>query len=354
MAISGLRLYKGQEMITTSDITSLPVRPEWIDIGVDYALRSWAMTFNRLGKKNVYSRLSKIIVGVVAEQAIRAALNKTNIDFDSTGATKWYAVDRYDMGVRGKSIDIKAIFVDRDNKSQIAKVTYAGSTTNLQDNLVNFTALVPEDQFNSAAAKKRAGREKVYVFPVVDAHSVVSPTDGRICHLMWDYQWLKKGLAKDSPKLGKITVKSTMGGKIRIIGTTSINNLVVEEVTADTAGRKTKNSFWQVFAIELIGSKIIDLVVQAESGRLTEKIGADIGFMIGANDEHPSQNDWMPVGLGSGTVYVCGFATDKTLRLKGRSYPRFSKDVLQYSDTLIANWGISFQQLSPWPELALV
>ena len=341
-------------MITQADIASLPVRSEWTDIGVDYALCSWAVTFNRLGKRNIYSRLSKIVVGVVAEQATKAALEHYDIKFDSAGATEWYAVDRYDLGVRGKSIDIKSIFVDRDNRSQMAKLARAGCLPDFQNNLVKFTALVPEDQFNSVSAKKRAGREKIYVFPVVDAHSVVSPSDGRICHLMWDYRWLKKAEAKDSPKLGKLTVKSQTGGKIRLIGTTSRNNLVVEDIKVDQTGRETKNSFWQLFAIELSGKAAIDLVVKTEFGRLTEKIQAEFGFEIGPDEKQPSQNDWMPVGLGLGTVYVCGFATDKTLRLKGRSYPRFSKDVIQYSDTLISNWGLSFQQLSPWPKLSSV
>ena len=341
-------------MITQADIAVLPVRTEWIDVGVDYALRSWAATYNRLGKKNIYSRLSKIVVGVVAEQATRAALEDYEIEFDSEGATAWYAIDRYDLGVRGKSIDIKSIFVDRDNKDQMKKLARTGCLADLQDNLVKFTALVPEDQFNSVSAKKRAGREKIYVFPVVDAHSAVSPTDGRICHLMWDYKWLKKAEEKDSPSLGKLTVTSQRGGKIRLIGTTSKNTLVVEDIKVDGTSRETKNSFWQLFAIELSGKGAIDLVVKTEFGRLTEKIKAEFGFEIGSGEHEPSQNDWMPVGLGSGTVYVCGFATDRTLRVKGRSYPRFSKDVLQYSDTLISNWGLSFKQLSPWPNLSSV
>lgn len=341
-------------MITKSDIAVLPLRPEWVEVGVDYALRSWAMTFNRLGKKNIYSRLNKIIVGVVAEQATRATLKKYRIEFDSAGATEWYAVDRYDMGVKGKSIDIKAIFVDRDNRDQMRKLTRAGFVSDLQDGLVKFTALVPEDQFNSVAAKKRAGREKIYVFPVVDAHSVIKSTDGRLCHLMWDYEWLKKGKSKDSPKLGKLKVTSKQGGKIRLIGTSSKNTLIIEDMSVGSTSRETKNSFWQLFAIELTGSNLIDLVVKNESGRLTEKIQSDIGFTIDSGDEEPTQNDWMSIGLTSGTVYLCGFATDKTLRVKGRSYPRFSKDVLQYSDTLISNWGVSFQHLTPWSDLASI
>jgi hypothetical protein len=341
-------------MITQADFEVLPVRKEWTDIGVDYALRSWTQTFNRLGKKNIYSRLSKIIVGVVAEQATRAALESYKIEFDSAGATKWYAIDRYDMGVRGKAIDIKSIFVDRDNRLQIRKLARVGCLPDLQNNLIKFTALVPEDQFNSASAKNRAGREKIYVFPVVDAHSVVSPSVGRNCHLMWDYRWLKKAEEKDSVKLGKLAVKSQRGGKIRLIGTTSKNNLVVEDIMVDKSGRETKNSFWQLFAIELIGKQAIDLVVKTEFGRLTEKIQAKFGFEFGSDGEHLLQNDWMSVGLGSGTVYVCGFATDRTLRVKGRSYPRYSKDVLQYPDTLISNWGLSFQELSPWSKLSSV
>jgi len=62
----------------------------------------------------------------------------------------------------------------------------------------------------------------------------------------------------------------------------------------------------------------------------------------------------MPVGIANGTVYICGFGTDQLLRLKGRNYPRFSKDVLQYSDTLIDNWGVAVQHLKPFQDLGTI
>lgn len=341
-------------MISKSDVAVLPVRDEWVDAGVNYALRSWAVTFNRLGKKNVYSRLSKIIVGVVAEQATRAALEKYRISFDSEGSTDWHAIDRYDLGVNGTSIDIKAVFLDRDNRAQVAKLTRAGVISDIAANVNKFTALVPSDQFNSAAAKKRAGRDKVYVFPVVDANSVVSETDGRLSHLMWDYRWLKKGDAKDSPRLGKLNVKSSRSGKVRLVGTDAKHSLVVEDVKADASGRQTRNDFWQLFSIELLSGKPIDLVVKSQNGRTVERIDAKVGFSIDSGSDEPLQNDWMPVGIANGTVYICGYGTDQLLRLKGRSYPRFSKDVLQYSDTLIDNWGVAVQHLKPFQDLGSI
>jgi len=341
-------------VISKSDVAVLDVRDEWIDAGVNYALRSWAVTFNRLGKKNIYSRLSKIIVGVVAEQATRAALKKYRISFDSEGSTDWYAVDRYDMGVNGKSIDIKAIFIDRDNRSQVAKLNRAGVMADIPANVNKFTALVPADQFNSAAAKKRAGRAKVYVFPVVDANSIVSESNGRLSHLMWDYRWLKKGDAKDSPRLGRLGVSSSTSGKVRLVGTDAKNSLVVEEISAGSAERQTKNDFWQVFSIELLSGKPIDLVVKSQNGRTVERIRGRVGFSIAAGSDEPEQNDWMPVGIANGTVYICGFGTDQLLRLKGRNYPRFSKDVLQYSDTLIDNWGVAVQHLKPFQDLGTI
>jgi hypothetical protein len=338
-------------MLAPNDVEALTVQKKWVDAGVDYALRSWAVTFNRLGKKNIYSRLSKIVVGVVAEHATRAALEKYKIDFDSTGATEWYAVDRYDMGVNGKSIDIKAIFLDRDNNSQMKKLNKAGVLADLQTGILRFTALVPEDQFNSAAAKRRAGREKIYVFPIVDANSEVSSSAGRLCHLMWDYRWLKKGDKKDSAHLGRLEVSSKTGGKVRLIGTSEKNKLVVEDVQAGTSTRQSKNEFWQLFSIELLGHKPIDLTVKSPHCRVTEKIHARLGFAIKPSADKPAQNDWSPVGIANGSVYVAGFATDNYLRLNGKPYPRYSKDVLQYSDTLISNWGISVQKLTPWTDL---
>jgi hypothetical protein len=341
-------------MISKADVAVLPLRQEWVEAGVSYALRSWAVTFNRLGRKNVYSRLSKIIVGVVAEQAIMAALEKYEISFDSEGMTDWYSVDRYDLGVNGKSVDIKAIFLDRDNKSQVLKLTTAGIMADIPANVNKFTALVPADQFNSPAAKKRAGRDKVYVVPVVDANSIVSESTGRLCHLMWDYQWLKKGDAKDSPRLGRLSIGSAKSGKVRLVGTDAKNSLVVEDVSAGGGDRQTKNDFWQLFSIELLSGKPIDLVVKSQNGRVVERIRGKVGFSIASGSDEPEQNDWMPVGIANGTVYICGFGTDQLLRVKGRKYPRFSKDVLQYSDTLIDNWGVAVQHLKPFKDLGLI
>lgn len=341
-------------MISSSDVLVLPVAATWVNNGINYALSSWASTFNRLGKKNIYSRLSKIIVGVVAEEATRDSLKRIGIPFDSKGSTAWYAVDRYDMGINGKSIDIKAIFLDRDNRSQVTKLTKAGVITDIAANVHKFTALVPLDQFNSPAAKKRAGREKLYVFPVVDANSVVSVATGKLAHLMWDYQWLKKGPAKDSPRLGKLELKSSQPGRIRLIGTDMKNSLVQEEINTRAEYRPTKNDFWQLFSIELLSGKPVDLTVKSKNNSIVERIGAKIGFSVVKGSNELQQNDWMPVGIANGAVYICGYGTDRLLRVMGREYPRFSKDVLQYSDTLIDNWGIAMHHLDPFHSIGSI
>lgn len=335
-------------------VEKLPLRITWVNTGIEYALKSWAITFNRLGKKNIYSRLNKIIVGVVAEQATIAALKKFKIDFDMKGSTDWYAVDRYDVGVNGKPIDIKAIFIDRDNKGQLRRLERLGVLDEVESNLKRFTALVPADQFNSASSKNRAGRDKIYVFPVVDAESATIGDGGRLCHLMWDYGWLKKGDAKESKALGKIELKSSKTGRVRLIGTSAKNKLLVEEVDLSKKFVETQGYFWQLFSVELLGTQPLDLTIKSKSCSLSEWIGAEIGFSIGPNEERPTQNDWMPVGIANGSVYICGFATDRTLRLRGRHYPKYSKDVVQYSDTLIDNWGVAVQHLTAFKNIGSV
>ena len=334
-------------MITPGDISVFPIQEDWVKGGLDYALRSWSMTFNRLGRNNMYSRLSKIIVGVVAEHATRHALSKNRIQHDISGATEWYAVDRYDIRVADKPIDIKSIFLDRSNVHQMRKLAREGAIDDLRKSIPQFTALVPADQFNSASAKKRAGRDKLYIFPVVDADS--NPADGHraVCHLMWDYRWLKKASHKDDPSLGKLTVASKRGGKIRIIGTSAKNTIATEDIVVSSEPRTTQKSYWQVFAIQLISPSPIDLTIRSETRRLTEKLRPQLGFAIEPKAESPSQNDWSIVGLGSGSVYISGVASDRQLRIHGRIYPRFSKDVLQYPDTLIDNWGMPIRKLDP-------
>ena len=135
------------------------------------------------------------------------------------------------------------------------------------------------------------------MFPVVDANSVVTESSGRLCHLMWDYRWLKKGDAKDSPRLGKLSVKSSQSGKVRLVGTDAKNSLVVEDVAASASDRQTKNDFWQLFSIEVLSGRPIDLVVKSQNGRTVERVREKVGFSIASGSEVPEQNDWMPVGI---------------------------------------------------------
>jgi len=99
-------------MITTNDIVKLPVKEDSLKVGLDYALISWTSTFNRMGKPNPYKRIEKILLGVAAENEFIEYLKKQHIKYELKGRTRWYEVDRYDIGINGTPVDIKANFLD--------------------------------------------------------------------------------------------------------------------------------------------------------------------------------------------------------------------------------------------------
>ena len=81
--------------------------------GLDYALKSWTSTFNRMGKPNPYSRIEKILIGIIAENAVENYLRDCEIPYNEKGKTRWYEKDRYDIGIGNYAIDVKANFLDQ-------------------------------------------------------------------------------------------------------------------------------------------------------------------------------------------------------------------------------------------------
>ena len=99
-------------MITASDIVKIDVEKDWVEQGLDYALKSWPYTFNRMGSANPYSRIEKIMLVGMAEDAIKNYLNNNGIEFDELGRTMWYQKDRYDIGIDKYKVDVKSNYLN--------------------------------------------------------------------------------------------------------------------------------------------------------------------------------------------------------------------------------------------------
>lgn len=350
----------GHVVISASDIQSIKVKPSWVKDGVDYALQSWTATFNRMGKPDPYVRLKNIAVGVVAEKAVEASLTNIGITFDRNGATRWYQVDRYDIAINDTQIDVKSFLLDVDNPYHKAKLESIGPDKG--EWFLTCHGLVPVDQFNSGASKKRAGKvNKKYVFAFVEGSTPRDSPKFPICHVFWDYAWLKKAEMKDTPDVGELMITTTRGQRskaergcpiLKIYGTSERNKLVFEDVRLDKDKVTTQNHFYQVFSAQLSGAQEpVKMKIISKNLGIIEDIPDVWGFKLADRNAQgllvPTLNGWTSIGIKNGSVHVLGQVDDGELRVKGNLIPRFSKNVEQYSETKVDNWGISIHQINP-------
>lgn len=340
-------------MINVNDIVSLQVNEDWFRRGLNYALISWTSTFNRMGKPNPYSRIQKIILGIIAEAALENYLISSEIEYETHGKTKWYEEDRYDIGIKGFAIDVKANFLDVRSPYIIKKLTNI-----FEDNLKWFLkchALVPLDQFNPGINERRAHkRDKVYIFPFIEGSFNERKFTRPLIHTFWDYKWLKRALHKKLPNLGNVIIEYTgkkNGASIKIYGTTSKNEACIEIFELDKGRTKTINDFFQIFSIEWTGNEMPDgiLKISSKKLKLNEIINPICAFDLEKTEDGywPKENDWQSLKLFDAKVHLLGWIYEENFRIVGTEQKRFTKTIEQYSETKVDNWGCLVSELEP-------
>jgi len=351
-------------MIDSKDIIKTGVKTDWIELGLEYALKSWTYTYNRMGSGNPYSRIEKIILGLMAENAFIDYLKKNNIEYDELGKTMWYQKDLYDVGIGKYRTDVKSNHINFGALRGLKKINEI-DLKSIEENdfswFLDCTALVPLDQIS----KKTERKEKIYIFPFSEGKTKAksSESKGAIVHAFWDYDWLKKSDYKDSPQLGRLIFEfnndnaNTEEFKIIIYGTTEPKKFVRETVSI-RPGKKTltSNSFYQVFSLRLLlpdipfGFGNLKIITAT---RLIETVCGSFGFKNHREDEELilDYNNWHEVYCYNPNVYLTGYINERDFRVKGKKYPRFSKNIKQYPETKVDNLGIDVKKLSPLSEL---
>lgn len=351
-------------MLTENDIVSIELENEWLREALDYALISWTSTFNRMGKPNPYSRVEKIVLGIIAEKAIEKYLIDNKISYETHGKTKWYEVDRYDLGIKGYAIDVKSNFLDV--KSQYITNKLNSITTSKEKWFLKCHALVPMDQFNPGNNQRRAHkRDKIYLFPFLEGYFDENQYASPLIHTFWDYKWLKKGEHKKLQTLGKLTIKYDGTLKnciIRIYGTKKKNVACVEDVCLNKNEIVTKNEFFQVFSIECI-NEAPDGIIQVVSKKikLNEVINPRASFLIDneitysiiskkkkkENNYKVVNNDWQSLNIYDLKIHLLGWIYEEDFRITGNEFKRFTKSIEQYSEIKVDNWGCLVKELEP-------
>ena len=343
-------------MIKSNDIEKIEFNINHFIEGLDYALISWTSTFNRMGKPNPYSRISKIILGIMAELAFVEWLKKSQIKFDTTGKTKWYEVDRYDIGIKNFAIDVKANFLDLS--TQYIQNKLNNLSIEKMEWFLKFHALVPLDQFNPGKSEKRVhSRDKIYVFPFLEGAFKPNYGNDFLVHAFWDYKWLKRAEYKTLSNLGNLEIKyngNLNKSKIKIYGTTSKNKICIEDINLNSKSLTTKNDFYQVFSILWNGEEPTgNLIIHSPIFNLTETIYPIRSFSLHEteNGYWPIENNWQNILIQDFCTYLFGWVDEEELRIDGKKIPRFTHSLEQYSETKVDNWGILVNKLEPMSKL---
>lgn len=339
-------------MRNSNEIVVLEVDEDWIEEGLNYALISWTSTFNRMGKPNPYSRLEKILLGIIAEKGVEKYLTDNQINFETSGKTKWYETDRYDLGINGYAIDVKANFVDLRTTYISAKL--AKLKVDKLQWFFDCHALVPMDQFNPGKNKRRVHRrDKVYVFPFVEGYFSKETTIDPLVHTFWDYRWLKRAEYKNLPDLGRLKISydgALETSSVIIYGTTKKNQVCIEKVNLNSPVLFTANNFFQAFSLRWEGKKPSGVLkIESADAGIIEMIQPECSF--GLEKTHsgywPVDNNWQSMSLYQGKIYLLGWALDEDLRINGNEFKRFTKTIEQYSETKVDNWGCVISELEP-------
>lgn len=138
-------------MIKMPDLVRLPYTPDLTQAGIDYAIRSLAFTYDRMGG-SAFTRLRRIVAGKAVELAFRRCLDDQGISYDNLGVTPFTDPDRYDVSIGGRRCDLKSFQI-------FQRQTIEGLRHNPAE-LLRASALVPVDQLGGS----QLNDDDLYIF----------------------------------------------------------------------------------------------------------------------------------------------------------------------------------------------
>ena len=310
-------------MIEISDFIEVPFSEDAFNEGIEYANKSIFATFNRMGDRNVHRRAQRIISGIgIGEWAVKWFFEKYNIDFNLSGKTRWYEVDRSDFQIGSKRIDVKSFFIDKNQSFHIRN--FYDLFDDIKSKILDCIFLVPQDQF-------RARNPKELYFCVVGMGQFLNKSKEKNVSYLWDYEWNKNSSPNGSQNpLGKIKINGNVNLKnikIKLVGTKARKKHYTEEVILNENDIITSGEFFDLFTCYCEDNNPGDLTISS----LNKNIKVNLKWQ-----SHKYVND---------KIFLVGFTTKEKLQCDAEIYPRFSRNTGFYSETKTDNLGIRCKNL---------
>lgn len=314
-------------MVTADDFLRLECPQHLIRQGVDYARRSLAFTYNRMGG-TPFERLRRIVGGVAVELALRHYLEENGIPHDTAGNTPFTDPDRYDLAIRGQPCDLKSFLLTR--REQIQQVHHKPET------LLAAHALVPADQLLS----ERHTARDLYLFAFMT--TLVGKTtkeNQRIQAKGLPAYWIKplprRWARPDTwAPLRPLYLKSESEKPLEIeIGGQDANREFICETVILEPRKRLR-----------LPDRFYSLAYLHASQRPDRKVGVHVPRQGAPYILEP--DNWGNIWLYPMRIYVVGYLSREAFRRKAEIIPA-GTSVFQYRQTRIKNYGLPVAHLHP-------
>jgi len=318
-------------MVTSDDLIRLRFPSELTQAGVDYACRSLAFTYDRMGG-SPFARMRRIAIGKAVELGFRRFLDSEGAPYDNLGATPFTEPDHYDIALGGRRCDLKSFQIL--HRPQIQELHRS------PDGLLDADALVPEDQLLS----EHFGDHDLYLFAFATALTAFNPDDVKLVQqanqpLYWIFPFPERwGRPKRWKSLGRLALKLEVGLPlaIEVGGQNASKGFQSERVTL-IPGKPLvlQQEFYSVGYIH---------VDQLPVGKLGIRSRAlDETFVVEARR-------WENIWIYGMSIFLAGCMPRGEFRQRASRLPHGSR-VWQYARTRTSNWGMPVRMLYPISEL---
>ena len=314
-------------MLSPSDFVFLPYTQDLTQAGIQYAVRSLAHTYNRMGGGPA-NRLRRIVGGKAVELAFRRHLIERNVPFDNLGSTPFTDPDHYDISLGGRRCDLKSFLIYQ--RERIHRLQRQPET------LMQTSALVPADQLAASHFSER----DIYIFAFSAALVTRQAQEVRkalqagqpayFIHAMpprWSQPVPWGSLGELSAKsAASYTVEAELGGQLENHNFSS-EYLALEPLTKS----RLASDFFSLAYLHV--AQLPDGQLGVHSPRLKQTYLVDL-------------QDWDNIWVYGIQIILAGWITRSEFRRRAQYLPA-GRRVYQYARTRTPNWALALSELNP-------
>lgn len=347
-------------MTTENQILADKMTDNFLEDIFERAIFIWTGKRDRTSRGDPYKRVQRVFTGLVMEEKFKHFLNENKINY--TLIPREDEPTREDIKIGDNLLNLKGYILDTSKKYLIEKGI---DNLTLEDKswLLDCVGLVPLDQLNpNSGIENDLKRIFVFNFLKTQLGGNLGSNKRGLLHIFYNRK-INQYISQRSPKIlnqvGKLKfeLKPNLDTEmnLKIYGMNLEGKKITEIITLQKSIIQVESHYHysNVLALRLIDDQLPTplswLFMKTDSGEI-DKIQSKIGFELKRPRGKPFElieNNWVDIYIYNPIIFLTGFIDDEDYRIEGREYRRYSKDVKQYSDTYIDNFGCLVSHLRP-------